>query len=545
LHLHHDTACIDALLGTAARTASRIPDEGGVRAARPAPVPAPASAPTGPAATTGSKLPDAPKAGKANSGKAQVDVVDVTNPNKPKDLGDAGHAVRHLKGATKDAVENADAAAKLLRENDPTSKVSHMVAIHVPHEVASSPAASMPPGVDSAAMLIVPDQNIIKTFQMEANWKGADIPKAWRDAKTTDALLPEDAALHETAHLNQEKYMSMPDAGSIPLPGGGSSGGASAQSGGGGAASTGPATTGTAGPSASYSHLVADALIGRKAGKSTAAESGLAEALGGKGRIVSKVGDSGGPGATPTDAGSTGTPPPASSDPTSTASLQAPSIADDIERTAVAEGMADAVAMAHTHDWRVGEAYFAGEKSAVRDVSKDRKQAGDVGAFTNFQTIDSGLGEIRTAESDRTAFMDQIRSMTPEQQRALSKDDIAKLEHQAAQIDAKMNDGRAKVGGDDGHQAGTIVSRTFYELQKQAGWNATERLSRAVGDDSQLWSGTVDFDAAARAMQRNADEIDPSGKLRTQVDAALEATHLADAIPAPPTGGFGRRHMME
>jgi hypothetical protein len=373
---------------------------------------------------------------------AKVDVSDgskITRLEKVEDLegapslGHAADAVKHLKKPDSDSVAAATKAVEQLGVKTDAKPLNVIVDVH--HQIWASPAAV---SINGQSTMIVPDANIMQAEAEQLRAAGGEdaVRKAGLGGKQfTDAILPEDVALHETEHLRQFEA------------------GAGADD------STHLAIAANPLDKAARQTLVAHTAIGSTVDGSTTQHT------------------------------------------------------DDIEQEAISEGMADTVAMTRTKDWRIGEGYFKDESGAVRDINHSINDD-QYGAFTDYTKVRDSFTKMREAENkfnDAAAHGDKGG------------------EQDAARDYVKASD---PINA-DGHLAGTIIPRTFRELQQKVGWEQTQKLADAVGTDKQLWGGDITFKNAVESMRRNADAIDPSGGLRRELDASLDTTNLADLDPPP------------
>jgi hypothetical protein len=148
---------------------------------------------------------------------------------------------------------------------------------------------------------------------------------------------------------------------------------------------------------------------------------------------------------------------------------------------ALAEGVADAMAMLVTRDWSIGEGYF--------------RRPGEVARET-------------------------IRQVGP------AADGVAKLGEPVVTDYRQVRAGRVEE-----HAAGAVISRTFHELQRRVGWQRAEDLLWAVVTDRSAWKGGGSWRQITQSMLRQSARLWGSdAALQAAVGAAMRATNLHEAL---------------
>lgn len=152
---------------------------------------------------------------------------------------------------------------------------------------------------------------------------------------------------------------------------------------------------------------------------------------------------------------------------------------------ALAEGIADAMAMLATRDWSVGEGYFSSGHRAptgtIRDIDpKRRNRPGEPLVF-----------DWR-----------------------------------------KVRDGRVEE-----HAAGAVFSRTIFEVQQKLGWKRAEELVWFVIRDTRAWQTGGSWSLAAASLLAGAQTLWPGDAAAlAATQHALRVTHLDQALAAPAPG---------
>jgi hypothetical protein len=174
------------------------------------------------------------------------------------------------------------------------------------------------------------------------------------------------------------------------------------------------------------------------------------------------------------------------------------------EASGLREGLSDATSAVVTHDWTLGEDYFAPDSQvrAVRDVAHPTAPDVMSGIETDYRLARAGLDGTGPARHDV---------------------------------------GGVEVSDVEGHSIGGIVSRATYEFEQREGWDRAAQLVATLQRDPALWreGGTLEaFRDRFLAAARPIDAAHPGAlaDARAALRAVGYAVDDADAgsAAAPP-----------